>query len=275
MSPSERAVQRVKALGLSKPKELDVDLIAMDAGMRVEYQQLEGCEATLLGLRDHAIATINPSGNRGRDRFSIGHELGHWDLHRGQSFRCRVDQPDRNFASDKEREREADAYAAHLLMPAFMFEPAVAAYSSPSFVELKQLALEFDTSPLATSMRLADVDIVPVILACYGPNGRRWSKVAKHIPKRWFLRNQLDDDSFASDFFAKGKERLSLGKQSGEVWFENSDASNYEVRECCRAGSAGEVLVLLYLESSMLYARFDPDVGVRRYTDKGSYFARR
>lgn len=48
MSPGKRAEERIKELGLSNPEDLDVELIAMDAGMTVEYEQLEGCEAMLL-----------------------------------------------------------------------------------------------------------------------------------------------------------------------------------------------------------------------------------
>ena len=38
---------------------------------------------------------------------------------------------------------------------------------------------------------------------------------------------------------------------------------------------AGEVLVLLYLWSRMLDARFDPDVGFCRFNEHGSYVKRR
>lgn len=275
MLPGIRAEQRIKELGLSNPKDIDVDLIAMDAGMRVEYEQLEGCEAMLIGVGNRAIASIKPSTSRGRERFSIGHELGHWEMHRGKSFRCRVDQPDQNFSSDKVLEKEADSYAAHLLMPTFMFEPAVKAHIEPSFLELNGLTKIFDTSLLATAMRLVDIDALPAILACYRSTGVRWSKSAAHIPRRWFLRNRLDDDSFADDYFQTGKEHPRLGKQSAETWFENPDAEWYEVRECCRAGPDGDLLVLIYLESKMLRAGFDPTVGMTRYTANGSYVTRK
>jgi len=247
----------------------------MDAGMRVEYENLDGCEAMLIGVGNRAVATIKPSQSRGRERYSIGHELGHWEMHRGRSFKCRVDDPDRNFASDRVLEKEADSYAANLLMPGFMFEPAVKAMDSPSFVELDDLAMQYDTSMLATAMRLADIDALPVILACFSASGLRWSKAAAHIPRRWFLRKQLDDDSFAYDFFQIGREHPKLGKQPAETWFENLDADRYEVRECCRPGRNGELLVLLYLESNMLYVGYDPLVGTRKYTANGSYVTRK
>jgi Zn-dependent peptidase ImmA (M78 family) len=275
MSPGKLAEGRILELGISRPEDINIELIAMDAGMRVEYATLEGCEAMLVGAGNRAIATIKPSGSRGRERYSIGHELGHWEMHRGKSFRCRVDDPDRNFASDKVLEKEADSYSAHILMPAFMFEPAVKAVGDPSFVELDGLANEFDTSMLASVMRLTDIDTLPVILACFNEAGLRWSKRAAHIPNRWFLRNKLDDDSFAFDYFQKGSYHPRLGKQPAETWFENLDADRYQVRECCRPGRDGEVLVLIYLESQMLYAGFDPLVGNRKYTSTGSYVTRK
>lgn len=275
MSPGELAEARIKELGISDPREINVDLIAMDASMRVEYGPLDGCEAMLVGVDNQAVATIKPSPSRGRERYSIGHELGHWEMHRGRSFRCRVDDPDRNFSSDKVLEKEADGYSAHLLMPSFMFEPAVKAIGDPGFQELDELARGFETSALATAMRLADIDALPVILACFTTTGLRWSKPAAHVPRRWFLRQQLDDDSFAFDYFQSGHDHPRLGKQSAETWFENLDSDRYEVRECCRPGRNGELLVLLYLESKMLYAGFDPLAGNRKYTSNGSYVTRK
>lgn len=275
MTPGERAEARIAELGISDPRDIDVDAIAYDARMLVEYEALEGCEAMLVGVGDRAIATIRPSDVRGRERFSAGHELGHWEMHRGKSFVCRADDPDRNLASDKPREREADEYSAHLLMPAVFFGPAVNALGRPGFKDLEGLSSDYETSLLATVVRLADIDTLPVVVACYSAQGLKWSKPAKHVPRRWWLRSQLDDDSFAHALLSAGTRVASARKQPGEVWFENDDAENYEVTEECIPGKAGEVLVLLYLSSSMLDARFDPNVGVRRFNEHGSYVRRR
>jgi len=275
MSPEKLAETRIQELGITRPEDIDVELIAIDAGMHIEYEDLEGCEAMLLGVGNHAIATIRPSSSRGRERYSIGHEMGHWEMHRGRSFKCRVDDPEQNFASDQVLEKQADAFAAHLLMPNFLFGPAVSALVNPGLTGLEKLAGAFDTSVLATAMRLADIDTLPVILACYNASGLRWSKPAAHIPRRWFLHKQLDDDSFAFDFFKLGKHHPNLGKQPAEAWFENLDADKYEVHECCWPGRKGELMVLLYLESKMLLAGFDPNVGTRKFTANGSYLTRR
>src|ERR1035437_6377638 len=116
MRPEALAEARINSFGISDPRHLDIEAIAYDAGVTVEYEDLAGCAATLIGYGDRAIATIKPSSVRGRERFSIAHEIGHWDLHRGQSFKCRVDDVSENLTANRDKERQADSYAAHLLM---------------------------------------------------------------------------------------------------------------------------------------------------------------
>lgn len=275
MTPGEHAEALIAQFGISDPKDLDVEAIALDVGVRVEYEHLSGCDATLVGFADRAIATIKPSSVRGRERFSIAHELGHWKLHRGRSFRCRVDDMDDNLASDRTLEKEADVYAAHLLMPAPLFHPAVKALGTPGFQELDELAGRFETSLLATSIRLARINTLPVILASYTKQGRRWYIPAGDVPRRWWLRGTLDDDSFAHDLFTTGKQLASPRKQPAEVWFENGDADNYEVLEHCIPSRNGEVLVLIYLTPRMFEVGFDPNVGNRKYNEHGSYIPRK
>ncbi|GIK70936.1 MAG: hypothetical protein BroJett020_22310 [Bacteroidota bacterium] len=275
MTPGERAEALIARFSISDPRDIDMEAIALDAGVEVEYHQLSGCEATLVGVGDQAIATIKPSSISGRERFSIAHELGHWELHRGKSFRCRVDDPGDNLASDKALEKDADSFAAHLLMPSNLFLPAVMALGNPGFREIDSLAQQFDTSRLATCIRIAEVNTLPVLLACYTQRGLRWFKASTDIPRRWWLKRQLDEDSFAYDLVFQVKQPGAARKQSASVWFDNDDADEYEVSEHCVQSKAGEVLVLIYLSTNMFYAKFDPGVGNRKYNDHGSYVPRR
>lgn len=265
MTPEAAAERRIQSLGISNPQDLDIEAIAYDAGVNVEYAELSGCAATLVGYGNHAIATIKPSPNRGRERFSIGHEIGHWDLHRGQSFKCRVDDVSENLTANRRKEREADMYAAHLLMPSTLFNPIISRLRNPGFSEIQKVAEQFDTSLLATSIRLVHVNKMPVIVACYSGGKLKWQLRAQDIPQRWWLRSRLDEDSFAYDLLMEGKSRQSPGKQPAETWFENDDAENYEVLEHCIGTTNGDILVLLHVNNDdMLGAMFDPAVGKKR-----------
>ena len=254
MTPGQRAEALVFEFGISSPSELDVEAIACDAGIDVRYEQLDGCEATLVGVKSQAIATIRPSGNRGRERFSVAHELGHWNLHRGKSFRCRVDDQSENLASDVKLEKEADSYAAHLLMPRYLFDPAIRSGPRlPTFRHIGEVAQAFEVSVAAAIIRMAEVDSLPVIVACYDARGIRWRAVAPHVPRRWRLVQKLDEASFAFDIVSGSNIQQSSGKQSADAWFTNDDAENYEIHEHAIPGRAGEVLVMLYLSDIEMF----------------------
>jgi len=265
MIPGQLAEARLTELGIRDAKDLDVEAIAFDAGVEVRYATLAGCEATLVGVGDRAIATIRRSNLRGRERFSTGHEVGHWEMHRGQSFQCRVDDPTLNLESTAGLEREADEYASHLLMPTFLFNPAIKALKWPTLEQIQGIASDFESSQTATCIRLAKVDTLPVIVACYSAERRRWHLPAPHVPRRWWLKNALDKDSFAYELMTRGFECRRPRKQSADAWFENDDAGEFEVLEQCFAIPDGKIIALLYLSDAGMFERaYDPDVRWRK-----------
>ncbi|HEU5136431.1 MAG TPA: ImmA/IrrE family metallo-endopeptidase [Steroidobacteraceae bacterium] len=261
MTPGQRAEARIAELGIRDPKDLDVEAIAIDAGVSVRYAPLIGCEATLVGFGARAIATIRKSPVRGRERFSIGHELAHWELHRGKSFRCGVDEPALNLESNVALEREADEFASHLLMPRPLFNPVVRSFKWPTIAQIHEVAEVFQSSQAATMIRLAKVDTLPVIVACYSLEKRLWYCAAPHVPGRWRLKSMLDRDSFAHELLTRGAQTLVPRKQSADAWFENDDAEKHELLEQCVPGMPGRVMVTLYLsDEEMFEVGYDPDV---------------
>src|SRR5438105_3343250 len=113
----------LKRLGISQPKEINLEAIAWDMGARVRYRPLDGCEARIVGSADQAIITVNSRSNPRRQRFSIGHELGHWHHDRGRVMLCHADDIGRAAVGLLNPERIADRFASSLLMPAYIFAP--------------------------------------------------------------------------------------------------------------------------------------------------------
>lgn len=91
-----------------------------------------------------------------RRRFTIGHELGHWEMHRdGQTaLFCRsttVDEDQRAAVADLEE--EASHFAAALLMPQWLMVREHARAGG----ELDPMCKAFRTSGVAMSRRMADL----------------------------------------------------------------------------------------------------------------------
>lgn len=252
MKPGELAESIIDGFAIRDPKDIDVEAIAIDTGMQVRFRQLDGCAATLVGVKNRAIATISPSGNRGRDRFSIGHELGHWSMHRGQSFYCRAENFGHYSKADRLKEKQADEFSSRLLIPTSLLRPKIGKLRVLSLNDLRGLASDFATSDTAMAFRVTLLDNFPVILCCYSADGWEWSLPAPMVPSRWRLKQRLDADTFAYDFVRGGNAASGSGRQSAEAWFENSDADRYEIREECIPYRTGQVLVLLYLSDEML-----------------------
>src|SRR5439155_21592204 len=72
----------IREYGLRLPIELDVEAIAALRGAYVREEALEGCDGRLVkrgrqGIISVKVSIIEP----GRKRFTIAHELGHFELH--------------------------------------------------------------------------------------------------------------------------------------------------------------------------------------------------
>src|SRR6266581_2614351 len=117
-SSSERLLQR---FGIDRPAQIDLEAIAYELGALVVYGDLDGCDARIVGHGKSAIITVNSNSSCERQRFSIGHEIGHWaEGWRGKGFLCGRDDI-RESAPPSEAKRDAEVranrFAADLLLP--------------------------------------------------------------------------------------------------------------------------------------------------------------
>jgi hypothetical protein len=101
-----------------------------------------------------------------RVRFSLAHELGHYYLpeHREYLLTGHRHGSKAGFVSEKPMEREADIFAAHLLMPTDFFSEHVARMSGRvcNLRNLSNLAdVVFKTSLISTVIRYVQLDFEP------------------------------------------------------------------------------------------------------------------
>ena len=162
MARADEAAERLlREFGIDKAP-IQPNAIAEGLGAIVVTQELEpDVSGMLVRESDGLIIGVNKHHAPVRRRFTIAHELGHLELHRGRVLildtPVRVDF--RDGASSRE-ESEANRFAAALLMPQEMVVRAAAAASRDPDELIKSLAREFRVSPAAMGYRLINLGIL-------------------------------------------------------------------------------------------------------------------
>lgn len=241
LSAAERLLQD---LGVTEPGEIDLEAIAYHMDAVVQYRPLDGCEARIVGHGQRAIITVNARSGPRRKRFSIAHELGHWHHHKGKRLVCRAD--DYHPRDETSPERTADAYAADLLMPHYLFKPFARQHPKLTFKAVAALADAFATSQSATAIRLIETDLVPGLVICHGPKGRKWFARSPSVPRKWFPQDILDAESYAIGVqFGEHTDDQIPHKIAADAWFDRWDAERFTILEQTIRTGPEETLTLL------------------------------
>ncbi len=170
----KNAEQIVQIRGIKAPENIDLEAIALTLGAKVKERPLTGSEARIIGNNDKAIITLNSKSNLERKRFSLGHEIGHWQRHRGMDFACLHEDIGNPSGKTKQKEREADRFSANLLMPWFLFKPIAQSYAHVDFKAISELSSRFQTSFIATAIRFVESNVIPTIIVCHDQRKRQW-----------------------------------------------------------------------------------------------------
>jgi hypothetical protein len=261
LSPAERLLQE---LGITEPEEIDLEAVAYHVGARVRHHPLDGCEARIIGHGDQAIITVNSRSSYRRNRFSIAHELGHWQHHRGRYLVCRAIEVGHREAMSPER--VADNYASDLLLPRYLFAPIARQYPKLDFASVKAIADVFKASQTATAIRLVEADHAPALLVCHEPSRRKWFVRSPSVPTRWFPRDTLDAESFAFGVLHGGKPDDAFPRRIGaSAWFDRREASRHDVFEQSLRTAEDEVLTLVLIRDEKMLEEDEEKRGWRSY----------
>lgn len=176
----------LKKLGIYEPGNIDLDLIAFSLNAQIKRVALTECEGSIIGTATKAIISINSNARPQRQRFSLGHELGHWVNDKGPKMPYRCDtnamrqRENRSGDFAQHKEVRANAFAADLMMPMFIWKKCGEALDVTGD-SIRYLADLFNVSLTSASIRLVEKSIYPCMIICWDKHGKR----------RWFSRNAI------------------------------------------------------------------------------------
>ena len=171
------------------PLPVPLDQLAMAAGI-VDIGPLttDGLEGMLIAnaVKSTGVILVNQKTRPQRQRFTLGHELGHYLLpwHRkksgqSQQFQCSKDDMMAKSAKPTDRrlswEVQANEFASEILMPTPLFKPRLNATGEPDMGKLIQLSDAFDASKEATARKFIDMHDYPVAMIFVHNNTIRYA----------------------------------------------------------------------------------------------------
>ena len=253
--PFRSADALLEDLGITEPDELDLGVIAQHCGATLLYKPLEGCAARITGNEDRAIITVDSNSRIERQRFSAGHELGHWMFDRGKVslFSCEENVFVREWSANNPETR-ANRYASDLLMPASMFRPRAATFTRIDFNTVKALGKIFRTSLTATAIRLVEHGPLPAMLICSSAQGVEWSVRGEGTKPLW--PQEPRPETYAYDLLHEHEDEAS-GDVLASAWFDHPVADRYRVHEHAVRGYQGLVLSLLWWSNEAMLIKLD------------------
>jgi hypothetical protein len=242
-------------LGITEPDDLDIGVIAQHCRATILYKPLEGCTARITGNADRAIITVDSNSQIERQRFSAGHELGHWMFDRGKVslFSCEENVFLKDWSKNNPETR-ANRYASDLLMPVAMFKPRAATLKQIDFNAVKALATAFKMSLTATAIRLVDHGPLPAMLVCTSAAGVQWSVRGDGTKSLW--PQEPGPETYAYDVL-NGNQHEALGDVPASAWFDHPIADRYQVHEHSIQSYQGLVLSLLWWRIETMLIKLD------------------
>lgn len=216
--------------GVRKPEHIDLEAIAGAKGARVIYRSLDGCAARLVAAGDQAVISVSVDDNKGRQRFSLGHELAHWlcDANRA-SFRCTGTDIGPQNAEAKTVEADANSYASQLILPDYLVRP----WAGDRKVNLdlaQSLGNEFQSSVTASAIKLLRLTKVPTVIACHDQRRLKWSRRSLDFPIDFYILNELHQDTAAFAMaFGQTKGLSKPKRESASRWISGPGVYRMDV----------------------------------------------
>jgi Zn-dependent peptidase ImmA (M78 family) len=240
------AEQLLLELGISDPRQINLDAIAWHLGAAVRYRHMDSADATIVGSDRRAVIAVNSSRIETRQRFSLAQEIGHWQYHRGRILFCTPRDIGDPARAANDPERQADRFASDLILPPYLLRLRLAKLKRVELAPMHGIADEFGASMTATLLKVVDQNLFPIIIVCHGRNGRRWFRRSAMIPDAWFPQSDLDAQSYAFDMlYRRSPEQTTPRKVRAGAWFDFKDADRHDVREQSFRLPNAEVLTVL------------------------------
>jgi IrrE N-terminal-like domain len=179
----------------------------------------------------------------------------------------------RRFVGDlRAKEREANAFAAELLMPATPVLQLIG-HREPSLALIDQIAEACRTSLTASAYRFTGLTTYAVALVWSRANRMVWARRSEEFGGSLRLREQLDSRTFAADLFRGAVVPPGAHEVPADAWLERAAPGTNLLEESRFLPNYDAVLTLLWAKE--LAVTDDDDEELLESLDPSDFSIRR
>ena len=205
----------------------DIEVLAHAMKIEVREGGLEMADAWIIRRKNgKGILRVNDNvRSRARRRFSIAHELGHWEMHPNLAQGRYCTEADLTDYHRSPEEIEANTFAACLLMPRSLIRERISSVD-PSFAVIDRVAQEFGTSRTAAARRLVEVTKHRVTLVSSSGGRVNWSLKSASAQFHGLHDRSLPKASVTSRVIADRTGIPTLEAVQPHIWLRNNPVWN-------------------------------------------------
>ncbi|BDQ02790.1 ImmA/IrrE family metallo-endopeptidase [Ignavibacterium sp.] len=210
----------IEKFGITKPEHIDLYAIAGYENIIIEEANLKNHLARIHHTENVGLIKINKDiTDTGQKRFVIAHELGHFLNERKKDIRSCTSSDLLSYKSKKEFERNANIFAAELLMYEKWFWEFTRG-KIPGAKLIKDCAEYFKTSLTSAAIRYAEIGNHPVAIILSKDKKVIWSAINKNFTFQWIPAGyKVNANSYAYDYFTTGQMDTDINEVLADAWF--------------------------------------------------------
>lgn len=196
-------------------------------------------------------------GNPGRIKFSVAHELGHYfiESHRDLLLRGSAHDSESGFICSKEMERQADNFAAALLIPRSLVSRRMQPRGFLTLHDIQKVASDCQTSLTCAAFRYVQLAEEACAVVISKDGAIRFGIVSDELGAKGckFIKKSgtpLDRTCPAAKISSGADLTTQSGKVSSTAWMATQYREFDMWEESLPLGYSGQVLTILSLEKS-------------------------
>lgn len=220
-NPIDAARELHAFLGWTQPSDFTLDEIASVLGILVKDVPIEGSDGRIMIKGDTAIISIKDTiTHHGRRNFILGHEIGHFILHKNvSSLFSDTDLTLSEWFKKGLQEQQANTFAVEILMPESLYRAKVT-NKKLSIGLIEDVSAYFQTSRLAAFLRYVSLGSYPIMIIFMEDGVIKWKMNSSDFPFTYLqIGSKVPAWTVAGDYFNKGTQEASPEKVDAIEWF--------------------------------------------------------